>query len=159
MASHVHAYEKAWMAGAAAQILVFVGVIGWSAFAQGMYPPSRVETINPTTVYQDARFAKPGVSDLPDGGTQVVVVAQIWSYVPGEIHVPAGRPVTFRITSPDVTHGFLVVRTNVNVMVVPGYVTQVTTTFPKPGEYLIVCDEYCGTGHHTMSGKLIVETP
>jgi cytochrome c oxidase subunit 2 len=43
-------------------------------------------------------------------------------------------------------------------MVVPGYVSQFTTTFATPGEYLIVCNEYCGTGHHLMFAKLIVET-
>ncbi len=40
-------------------------------------------------------------------------------------------------------------------MVVPGYVSQFTTQFPA-GEYLVVCNEYCGVGHHMMSGKLKV---
>jgi len=42
-------------------------------------------------------------------------------------------------------------------MLVPGYVSQFTTVFKQPGEYLIVCHEYCGLGHHLMAGKLIVE--
>jgi cytochrome c oxidase subunit 2 len=42
-------------------------------------------------------------------------------------------------------------------MVVPGYVTQFTVTFDRAGEYLIACNEYCGVGHHMMSGKLIVK--
>ena len=33
---------------------------------------------------------------------------------------------------------------------------QFTTVFDEPGEYLIVCNEYCGLGHHFMQGKLIV---
>jgi heme/copper-type cytochrome/quinol oxidase subunit 2 len=41
-------------------------------------------------------------------------------------------------------------------MVVPGYVSQFTTEFPTPGEYLITCNEYCGVGHHTMAAKLHV---
>ena len=48
-------------------------------------------------------------------------------------------------------------RTSANTMLIPGYVSQFTVTFDTPGEYLIVCNEYCGQGHHTMSGKLIVE--
>ena len=42
-------------------------------------------------------------------------------------------------------------------MAVPGYVTQFTVTFDKPGEYPIVCNEYCGLAHHNMAGKLVVK--
>jgi cytochrome c oxidase subunit 2 len=42
-------------------------------------------------------------------------------------------------------------------MVVPGYVSQFTTTFTRSGEYLITCNEYCGIAHHMMVGKLIVK--
>lgn len=150
-------YEKIWMWGAGLLILVFLGSLLATTFGPGIRPPSHVETIDPKTVRSDPRFATPGVSVRPDGSVQVVALAQIWAFLPGEIRVPAGRPVTFRITSPDVLHGFQIVGTNVNTMVAPGYVSQVTTTFQRPGEYLIVCNEYCGLGHHVMAGKLIVE--
>jgi cytochrome c oxidase subunit 2 len=71
--------------------------------------------------------------------------------------VPAGRPVRFRLTSADVVHGFMVAGTNANAMVMPGYVTQFTTAFPTPGDYLIVCHEFCGNGHHAMFGRVLVE--
>ena len=57
----------------------------------------------------------------------------------------------FRITSPDVLHGFQIVGTNVNLTVAPGYVSEATTTFREPGEYLVVCNEHCGLGHHNMT--------
>ncbi len=69
--------------------------------------------------------------------------------------VPADTPVTFHLTSIDVVHGFEIVRTNGQAMVVPGYVSQFTTRF-APGEYMVVCNEYCGVGHHIMAGKLTV---
>jgi cytochrome c oxidase subunit 2 len=90
-------------------------------------------------------------------GATVVAFGMMFGFTPAVIRVPAGRPVTFRITSADVTHGFLIVGTNANTMLVPGYVSQFTTVFRQPGEYLIVCNEYCGLGHHLMSAKLIVE--
>jgi cytochrome c oxidase subunit 2 len=65
--------------------------------------------------------------------------------------------VTFRLTSPDVIHGFQIVGTNVNMMIAPGYVNELTVSLPRVGEYLIVCNEYCGLSHHLMQGKLIVE--
>ena len=87
----------------------------------------------------------------------VTVVAAMFSFAPDPIEVPVHRPVTFRLTSSDVLHGFQIVGTNANAMVVPGYVSQFTTTFTRPGEYLITCNEYCGVAHHMMVGKLIVK--
>lgn len=156
---HVDLYEKIWMWAAAGMILLFLGAVGYGAAAHAGHPPSHVETIDPRTARQDPRFATVGVTERPDGSYEVVMLAQMFSFMPAEIRVPAGRPVTFRMTSPDVTHGFQIVQTNGNAMVVPGYVTQFTTTFHEPGEYLIVCNEYCGLGHHLMSGKLIVTAP
>jgi len=154
---HVDLYERIWMWGAGAIIVVFLGAIGFATVAQGRVPPSHVETIDPTTVWNDQRFAERGVSANPDGSVNVTLIAMMFAFQPNEIHVPVNRPVTFRLTSADVVHGFQIVGTNGNTMVIPGYVSQFTTTFSTTGEYLIVCNEFCGQGHHMMSAKLIVE--
>jgi cytochrome c oxidase subunit 2 len=60
------------------------------------------------------------------------------------------RPVTIRAVSPDVIHGFIVAGTNVNTMVIPGYVAEIRTEFSRPGEHLMPCHEYCGLGHSEM---------
>jgi len=153
---NVHLYEKIWMGLSAAVIAAFVLAILITSYAMGIHPPSHMETIDPKTVSTDPRFAHTGVQARPDGSAEVVIVAAMWSFDPNEISVPAGKPVTFRLTSPDVIHGFEIAGTNVNTMVVPGYVSQLTTTFDHPGKYLIVCHEYCGVGHHMMSGKITV---
>src|SRR5262249_40249360 len=72
------------------------------------------------------------------------------AFTPTCLVVPAGKPVTFRLASADVVHGFIVDGTNVNAMVVPGYVTTVHTTFQEPGERLMPCHEFCGVGHQAM---------
>ena len=46
--------------------------------------------------------------------------------------------------------------TNVNMMLEPGYISEVVTTFKNPGEFLIVCNEYCGVGHHMMHSMIEV---
>ena len=97
------------------------------------------------------------ITTTPDGSVVVSVVAAMFSFTPDPIEVPANVPVTFRLTSADVIHGFQVVGTNANAMAMPGYVSQFTVTFAKPGEYTIACNEYCGLMHHTMVGKLIVK--
>ncbi len=154
---HVNFYERIWMWGAGAISVGFLGTIVAVTVSQGRIPPSNVETIDPTTVWSNPKFAERGVKTNPDGSVEVRIVALTFAFAPNEIRVPAGKPVTFRLTSADVTHGFQIVGTNANTMVIPGYVSQFTTTFDEPGEYLIVCNEYCGTGHHMMSAKLIVE--
>jgi cytochrome c oxidase subunit 2 len=64
--------------------------------------------------------------------------------------LPADTDVTFRGTSADAVHGFLVSGTNANAMLVPGYVTTFTTRFSQLGERLMPCHEFCGTGHAAM---------
>jgi cytochrome c oxidase subunit 2 len=70
--------------------------------------------------------------------------------------VPAGTPVKFRLTSADVVHGFLLPDTNINTMVVPGFVAEVRTRFAQPGEYEMPCHEFCGLGHHAMWTRVSV---
>lgn len=154
---NVDLYERIWMWFAGAVIVVFIGTIAVTSFAFAIRPPSHAETIDPTKVMQDPRFATPGVEVRPDGSVHVTVTAMMFAFLPSEIRVPRGRPVTFRLTSMDATHGFEIAGTNANTMVIPGYVSQFTYTFDRPGEYLIVCNEYCGMGHHAMQGKVVVE--
>jgi cytochrome c oxidase subunit II len=149
-------YEKLWMWASGALIVAFVVTIAAGFAGSALQPPSHVETIDPTKVWNDPRFKQRGVTTTPSGAT-VVMIAMMFAYQPAEVHVAAGTPVTFRLTSSDVTHGFSIVGTNGNTMVVPGYISQFTTVFKTPGEYLIVCNEYCGLSHHLMSAKLIVE--
>jgi len=154
---NVDLYERIWMWGAGAIIVLFLGAIFLATGLEAIQPPSHIETIDPTTIYESPEFADPAVTVRPDGGVVVPVLAQMFAFTPDPIEVPAGRPVTFRLTSADVIHGFEVIGTNANAMAVPGYISQFTVTFDRPGEYLIACNEYCGTMHHNMVGKLIVK--
>ena len=154
---HVDLYEKIWMWASGLIIVIFIGSIAFTHFNAAIQPPSHVEMIDPETVRTDEEFGEPGVTIREDGSAVVVVQAFMFTFLPQEIRVPRDRPVTFRLTSPDVIHGFEIVQTNANTMVVPGYVSQFTTRFSRSGEYLIVCNEYCGLGHHDMMARLIVE--
>lgn len=152
----VDLYEKIWMWGVAVVLAIFFASTAMGAATRGAMPPSHVETIDPTTALKDSRFAKQGVALAPDGSVHVTIVGLTFAWLPNEFTVPAGRPITFHVTSIDVQHGFQIVHTNGQSMVLPGYVSQFTTQFMDPGEYLIACNEYCGMGHHTMAGKMHV---
>ena len=155
---NVDLYERIWMWAAGVIIVVFMVVIGASSVAYSLHPPSHIETIEPANVFSDPRFSSLGQPIvLPDGTVEVRIVALMFAFAPNEVRVPAGRRVRFRLTSVDVTHGFMISGTNANTMLMPGYISQFTTVFDRPGDYLIVCHEFCGNGHHVMSGRLIVE--
>lgn len=154
---NVDLYEKIWMWMAGVLIIAFLGAILFGVGSQAAHPPSHVETINPEAVYDSEEFGSPGVNELEDGRVVVSMLAEMFLFDPDEIRIPAGAPVTFRVTSSDVIHGLHIVGTNANAMVIPGYVTEFSITFDRPGEYLMVCHEYCGLLHHEMMGTVIVE--
>ena len=87
------------------------------------------------------------------------IVAAQFAFVPQCVAVPQGKPVTFRFASPDVIHGILVTGTNVNTMVVPGYVSEVHTVFAEAGDHLMPCHEFCGLGHGEMLAHIRVLPP
>lgn len=153
----VELYERIWMWLAGVVLAVFAGTVLAGAGANAIHPPSHIETVDPQNLKQYPEFTPPAVRTGADGSVVVSVVASMYSFSPDPIVIPADKPVTFRITSDDVIHGFQVVETNANAMAIPGYVSEFTMTFTKPGEYLVGCNEYCGLSHHTMVGKLIVK--
>ena len=91
-----------------------------------------------------------GTTVAANGSVVVRAIATQFMFVPHCIAVPRGRRVTLRFAAPDVVHGLLITGTNVNTMVVPGFVAQVYTEFTQAGDLLMPCHEYCGLGHSDM---------
>ncbi len=154
---HVNRYEKIWLWIGTATVVVFFLIVAFIGIAMGMNPPSHEQTIDPTKVATTPPFDHPGVRKLPDGSYEAYYVGQVFAWYPAHITVPRGAKVTFYVTSVDVMHGFLIPQTDVNVEVVPGWVSTATHTFDKPGEYLIVCNQYCGAGHQGMGAHIVVQ--
>lgn len=152
-------YEKWWMWISIAVLVAFVGLVGVAGYAMGFQVPSPEARVDPNTVTTDPNspWSKPGLRELAPGKYEAYIVAQIWLFNPREIKVPAGSTVTFYITSKDVQHGFKIQDTNINMQILPGYVSKLTVTFDTPGEYPVICTEYCGSGHAAMYSTIIVE--
>lgn len=159
----IHRYERAWLAASLVLIVLFIGTVAYGAIGPSIaMVDAEGGTVEPAALDDHPRFSEPGVYRTGDGEYDAYVIARQFSFQPGStdpIRVPAGSEVTFHVTSPDVVHGFALVGTNVNTMVVPGQVTQVTVTFEETGEHGVVCHEYCGSAHHTMAGTLEVVPP
>jgi len=111
---------------------------------------------------QDGEFGKTSISLInfqnpfgidpedPNGQDDVLV--------PGnEIHLPLNRPVKVLLRSKDVLHDFYVPEFRVKMDAIPGAISSLWFTPTKAGTYELACAEYCGLGHHTMRGVVVVE--
>lgn len=152
------AAERRWVYIVMAIIALLLVMMVFTAVHWSAMPPSRVETIDVKTLHVAGEFVETnlGTTMASDGKVTVRLIAQQYSFVPQCIVVPAGMPVTFRATATDAIHGFIVGRTNVNTMLIPGFVATFTTTFSRTGEQLMPCHEYCGTGHEAMWARVQV---
>jgi cytochrome c oxidase subunit II len=154
---HLHRYEKIWLWIGGGVLVLFLAIVGVRAFAMGGHPPGGMDVVDPTKVTQTPPFNQPGLTQIGPKEYKLVMVARMFSFQPGQLEIPAGSTVHLEVTSPDVVHGLEIAGTNVNMMVVPGHVNSKTYKFDRPGEYLVVCNEYCGVGHQVMSTRIIVK--
>lgn len=152
------AAERRWAIIVIAIIVLLLAMMIFTSLHWAAMPPSRVETIDIKTLHIKGEFVENnlGTTLEKDGRVVVRLIGQQYSFAPQCIVVPAGVPVTFRGTSTDAIHGFIIGRTNANTMLIPGFIATFTTTFPKTGEQLMPCHEYCGTGHEAMWAKVQV---
>ncbi len=153
--------ERRWAVVSAVLIALLLAVIAFTGIHWASMPPSGIEPVDPATLHVSGEFVERnlGAQVRADGSVIVRLIGQQYSFNPECIVVPARTQVTFRGTSADVVHGFLVTGTNANAMLVPGYITTFTTEFTQLGERLMPCHEFCGTGHAAMWAHIRVVAP
>jgi cytochrome c oxidase subunit 2 len=94
----------------------------------------------------------------PGGEPRIVeITAKRFAFSPAEVVLGKGEPVTLRLRSLDVTHGFFQRALGIDVEIEPGKVTDVTITPREAGRFLTICDHFCGSGHANMKVVLVVE--
>jgi cytochrome c oxidase subunit II len=156
-----HAAERAERRWASVSVVI---VVLLAALAAGIgihdatMPQARVETIDPQQAPLSGEFIESNLGSQlePDSSVTVRALGQRYSFTPYCITVPIDTPITIRATSADVIHGILIEGTNINTMLVPGYVSVITARFQTPGEHLMPCQEFCSIGHEGMWGRVKV---
>ncbi len=88
-------------------------------------------------------------------GTDVYMLARLWEWWP-ILELEEGETYRLHLSSADWQHGFSLQPVNINIQVHPGLEHVVTITPGGTGEYSVVCNEFCGLGHHTMVGRIHV---
>ncbi len=94
----------------------------------------------------------------PPPGSDVYLLGRLWQWWP-ILELERGQSYRLHLSSVDWQHGFSLQPTNINIQVHPGYEHVLTLTPTDSGEFGIVCNEFCGIGHHTMTGRIYVVEP
>lgn len=92
----------------------------------------------------------------PPPGGDAYLLGKMWNWYP-ILKLKAGQTYRLHISSADLQHGFSLHPINMNFQILPGYDHVLTITPTRKGSYPVICNEFCGIGHHLMVGKIIVE--
>lgn len=91
----------------------------------------------------------------PPAGSDIYLVARLWAWWP-ILELEQGKSYRLHLSAMDYMHGFSLQPANINLQVIPGYEMVVTVTPNQSGAFSVICNEYCGIGHHKMANRLYV---
>lgn len=161
--------EGTWIAIALTWCLImFAMMVGWHIYGKQnlstetykttpeMYGAKAQAAAEKNTV----RVEKIGEMEIPvvrpNETGDVYLVARLWNWWP-MVELEKGKTYRVHLSAMDYNHGFSLQPVNFNIQAVPGYEHVVKMTPTEAGTYTIVCNEYCGIGHHTMLGRIYVK--
>lgn len=159
-----HKSEKVWFAIAFGWCMVLFAMMPLWHWKGGQNPSGIRRTVEPAAfqarVEEFVRDYKVGEENgfpvvEPPPGSDVYLMGRMWSWTP-ILKLRKDVEYTLHISSLDVNHGFSLYPVNINFQVVPGYDYGLRVTPSEAGEFRLICNEFCGIGHHLMVGKVIV---
>jgi len=145
----INVFEKRAFLVAVASVAVSLALIAYATWGMGINVPTCIPL-------GSKPFEQASVTKHDGKNYEVHYVARMWAFEPSVLRVPTGSTLDIYAVTKDVTHGFLIAGTNVNLMLVPGAVANSRVHFDKPGIYTIVCHEYCGRNHQNMNARIEV---
>ena len=159
-----HKGEKVWVIIAFAWCMVLFAMMPLWHFKGGQNPAGVRHRVVPATYMTRVQeftnqyrvgeeYGLPVVAPPP--GADVYLIGMQWQWYPS-LKLQKGVQYTLHLSSLDVDHGFNLYPLNINFMVLPGYDYALRVTPNQSGDYRIVCNEFCGIGHHTMVGRILV---
>ena len=160
-----HRQEKTWVAIAFAWCLVLFAMMPFWHFRGGQNPAGIRHRVKPDDyVARVDRFVQEykvgeesGIPIVaPPPGADVYLLGRMWQWYPA-LKLRKGVQYTLHLSSADVNHGFSLYPVNLNFQVVPGYDYGLRVVPNRSGDFRIICNEFCGIGHHLMVGKVLVE--
>jgi len=92
----------------------------------------------------------------PPPGSDIYMSGSGWRWRP-VLKLKKDQTYRLHVSAADFQHGFAILPLNMNFHVIPGYDHVLTITPTTTGVFPVICNEYCGALHHTMTGRIIVE--
>ncbi|MCR4339034.1 MAG: hypothetical protein NUW01_04005 [Gemmatimonadaceae bacterium] len=160
-----HRAEKTWVVIAFAWCMVLFAMMPLWHWKGGQNPSGIRRRVEPAAFYQRTlEFTNQyKVGDdrgmpivAPPPGSDIYLTAMAFQWTP-ILKLQKGKEYILHLSSLDVNHGFSLYPININFQVVPGYDYGLRVTPNAAGDFRIICNEFCGIGHHTMVGRVIVE--
>lgn len=105
------------------------------------------------TVRIDEQSGMPVVH--PPAGSDIYMLARLWEWWP-ILELEKGKEYRLHLSSLDWMHGFSLQPVNINLEIHPNYEMVITLKPTETGDFGVICNEFCGIGHHEMLGKIIV---
>jgi cytochrome c oxidase subunit II len=95
-------------------------------------------------------------ADVNPNTKVIEITAKKFEFSPSEITLKKGEPVILRLTTSDRVHGFMSKPLKFDTDIPVGKTTDVAVNPDTAGDFTIICDHYCGTGHGGMKMKVTV---
>ena len=86
----------------------------------------------------------------------IEISAKKFAFSPSAITLKKGEPVILRLTSADRVHGFMSRPLKIDTDIAAGKTTDIAVMPDTAGNFTVICDHYCGTGHGNMKMKVTV---
>ena len=159
-----HRNEKLWVTIAFAWCMVLFAMMPLWHWKGGQNPSGIRRRVEPAAFYRRTQefFTQYRVGEdhgipivAPPPGSDIYLAAMTYQWTP-ILKLQQGAEYTLHLSALDVNHGFNLNPLNVNFQVVPGYDYGLRVTPTEAGDFRIICNEFCGIGHHTMVGRVIV---
>ncbi len=159
-----HKSEKIWVAISFAWCMVLFAMMPLWHWKGGQNPSGIRRKVEPMKFYaRTMEFAQQykigedrGIPIVaPPAGAEIYLTAMTYQWYP-ILQLETGATYRLHMSALDVNHGFSLYPLNVNFQIVPGYDYALEVTPTASGDFRIICNEFCGIGHHTMVGRVIV---
>lgn len=160
-----HGAERLWVGLALAWCLVLSAAMPYWHFRGKQTSAGEAYDVNPGDFEKRvAKFVAAGqvgdrnglpIVEVPPGG-HGYMIGKNWQWYPA-LKLKKGVEYKIHVSSADYQHGFSLLPVNINFHVLPGYDHVLTMTPTEAGEFKVICNEFCGAGHHAMTGLIIVE--
>ena len=135
-------------------VLAYIGIIsGYNLIAIDI-PPQRGITVRVVARQFYWSFEYPNGTSItfPNGTTNFYPDGIT---LENTLYVRVGQVVELEIVSEGVVHGLFIPELGIHMNAIPGHVNNYWLKADQPGEYRLLCANFCGTSHYSMIGRVV----